>query len=60
MPWVQVPPLFLMLLPIILFILFNFSILYFVKNWALSFQDPATPVIKEIINFGGMRIVIKK
>jgi cytochrome c oxidase subunit 2 len=35
----------------IVIILFNFSFLDAAKNWALSFQNPATPVMEGIVNF---------
>ena len=33
------------------FLIFNFSHLDAAENWALSFQDPATPIMEGIINF---------
>jgi len=33
------------------FLIFNFSHLDASENWALSFQDPATPIMEGIINF---------
>jgi len=33
------------------FLIFNFSRLDAAENWALSFQDPATPIMEGIINF---------
>jgi len=35
----------------IFIIIFNFSFLDIASNWALSFQDPATPIMEGIINF---------
>jgi cytochrome c oxidase subunit 2 len=35
----------------LLFLIFNFSHLDAAENWALSFQDPATPIMEGIINF---------
>jgi cytochrome c oxidase subunit 2 len=33
------------------FLIFNFSHLDAAENWALTFQDPATPIMEGIINF---------
>jgi cytochrome c oxidase subunit 2 len=35
----------------IFILIFNFSYLDIAKNWALSFQDPATPIMEGIVNF---------
>jgi len=35
----------------LLFLIFNFSHLDAAENWALTFQDPATPIMEGIINF---------
>ncbi len=34
-----------------LFLILNLSYLDAAENWALSFQDPATPIMEGIINF---------
>jgi cytochrome c oxidase subunit 2 len=38
-------------LTILIFILFNLSFSDSAKNWALSFQNPATPIMEGIVNF---------